>query len=113
MNLLWGGYVVGEPTLNRFFALHYLLPFVIVGLVFVHLWALHMHHSNNPTGVDIKDEKEDTIPFHPYYTIKDMYGLGLMMIFLAFLIFFAPNYFGHPDNYIMANPVGDPIAHCS
>lgn len=108
VQLLWGGYVVGEPTLNRFFALHYLLPFVIVGLVFVHLWALHMHHSNNPTGVDIKDEKEDTIPFHPYYTIKDLYGLGLMMIFFAFLIFFAPNYFGHPDNYIMANPLVTP-----
>lgn len=105
---LWGGFVVGNPTLNRFFALHYLLPFVIVGLVFVHLWALHMHHSNNPTGVEIKDEKEDTIPFHPYYTIKDMYGLGIFLIFFAFIVFYAPNYLGHPDNYVQANPLVTP-----
>lgn len=105
---LWGGFVVGNPTLNRFFALHYLLPFVIVGLVFVHLWALHMHHSNNPTGVEIKDEKEDTIPFHPYYTIKDMFGLGVFLIFFAFIVFYAPNYLGHPDNYIPADPLVTP-----
>jgi ubiquinol-cytochrome c reductase cytochrome b/c1 subunit len=105
---LWGGFVVGNPTLNRFFALHYLLPFVIVGLVFVHLWALHMHHSNNPTGVEIKDEKEDTIPFHPYYTIKDMYGLGIFLIFFAFIVFYAPNYLGHPDNYVPANSLVTP-----
>jgi len=108
VQLLWGGFVVDNPTLNRFFALHYLLPFVIVGLVFLHLWALHMHHSNNPTGIDIKDEKADTIPFHPYYTIKDMYGLGVMMIIFAFMVFFMPNYFGHPDNYIPANPLVTP-----
>jgi len=105
---LWGGFVVGNPTLNRFFALHYLLPFVIVGLVFVHLWALHMHHSNNPTGVEIKDEKEDTIPFHPYYTIKDMFGLGVFLIFFAFIVFYAPNYLGHPDNYVPANSLVTP-----
>ncbi len=108
VQLLWGGFVVGEPTLKRFFALHYLLPFVIVGLVFMHLWALHMHHSNNPTGVDIKDEKQDTIPFHPYYTIKDMYGLGVLLLIFAFFVFFAPNYFGHPDNYIQANALVTP-----
>lgn len=108
VQLLWGGFVVDNPTLNRFFALHYLLPFVIVGLVFMHLWALHMHHSNNPTGVEIKDEKQDTIPFHPYYTIKDLYGLGVLLTFFAFFIFFAPNYFGHPDNYIMANSLVTP-----
>ena len=108
VQLLWGGFVVDNPTLNRFFSLHYLLPFVIVGLVFLHLWALHMHHSNNPTGVEIKDEKQDTIPFHPYYTIKDLYGLGLMLIFFSFFVFFAPNYFGHPDNYIMADPLVTP-----
>ncbi|MDA8637272.1 cytochrome b N-terminal domain-containing protein [Rhodospirillales bacterium] len=105
---LWGGFVVGNPTLNRFFALHYLLPFVIVGLVFVHLWALHMHHSNNPTGVEIKDEKEDTIPFHPYYTIKDMFGLGVFLTFFAFIVFYAPNYLGHPDNYVPANSLVTP-----
>lgn len=108
VTLLWGGFVVGNPTLNRFFSLHYLLPFVIVGLVFMHLWALHMHHSNNPSGVEIKDEKQDTIPFHPYYTIKDMFGLGVLLLFFAFFIFFAPNYFGHPDNYIQANPLVTP-----
>ncbi len=108
VQLLWGGFVVGEPTLKRFYALHYLLPFVIVGLVFLHLWALHMHHSNNPTGVEIKDEKQDTIPFHPYYTIKDMYGLGLLLLIFAFFVFFAPNYFGHPDNYIPANALVTP-----
>jgi len=108
VQLLWGGFVVGEPTLKRFFALHYLLPFVIVGLVFMHLWALHMHHSNNPTGVDIKDEKQDTIPFHPYYTIKDIYGLGVLLLIFAFFVFFAPNYFGHPDNYIQANALVTP-----
>ncbi len=105
---LWGGFVVDNPTLNRFFALHYLLPFVIVGLVFLHLWALHVHHSNNPTGVDIKDEKQDTIPFHPYYTIKDLYGLGIFMIVFTFFVFFAPNYLGHPDNYIPADPLVTP-----
>tara|TARA_R110000787_G_scaffold274979_1_gene383191 strand:- start:36698 stop:37987 length:1290 start_codon:yes stop_codon:yes gene_type:complete len=108
VRLLWGGFVVGEPTLKRFFALHYLLPFVIVGLVFLHLWALHIHHSNNPTGVEIKDEKQDTIPFHPYYTIKDMYGLGILLLIFAFFVFFAPNYFGHPDNYIPANSLITP-----
>jgi len=105
---LWGGFVVDNPTLNRFYALHYLLPFVIVGLVFVHLWALHVHHSNNPTGVEIKNLGEDTIPFHPYYTIKDLFGLGVLLIFFAGFVFYAPNYMGHPDNYIEANPLVTP-----
>jgi len=77
---LWGGYSVSNPTLNRFYSLHYLLPFVIFALVFIHLWALHVHKSNNPTGVDIKSSA-DTIPFHPYYTIKDTYGLAVFMLF--------------------------------
>ena len=72
---LWGGFSVGNPTLNRFFALHYLLPFVIFGLVFVHLWALHTHKSNNPLGIDLTDD-QDLIPFHPYYTVKDAFGLA-------------------------------------
>jgi quinol-cytochrome oxidoreductase complex cytochrome b subunit len=104
---LWGGFSVDNPTLNRFFALHYLFPFVIFALVFVHLWALHIHKSNNPLGVDIKGPK-DTIPFHPYYTIKDMFGVGLMMIFFMFFVFFAPNFFGEPDNYIKANSLVTP-----
>jgi len=104
---LWGGFTVGNPTLNRFFAFHYLLPFVLIGLVFVHLWALHVHKSNNPVGIDIKGP-QDTIPFHPYYTMKDLFGLGVFMVFFMFFVFFAPNIFGEPDNYIKANPLVTP-----
>jgi quinol-cytochrome oxidoreductase complex cytochrome b subunit len=104
---LWGGFAVGNATLNRFFSFHYLLPFIIFALVFVHLWALHVHKSNNPVGVDMKGP-QDTIPFHPYYTIKDSFGLGvLMLVYLAF-VFFAPNFFLEPDNYIEANPLQTP-----
>ena len=104
---LWGGFSVDNPTLNRFFSLHYLLPFVIVGLVVVHVWALHTVKSNNPLGVEAKT-KDDTIPFHPYYTIKDLFGISLfLMVYLGF-VFFAPNYFGDPDNYIPANPMVTP-----
>ena len=104
---LWGGFSVGNPTLNRFFALHYLLPFVILGLVVIHVWALHTVKSNNPTGVDAKGP-QDVIPFHPYYTIKDLFGLGIfLMVFMAF-VFWAPNYMGHPDNYIPADPMVTP-----
>ncbi len=104
---LWGGFSVDNPTLNRFFALHYLLPFVIVALVFVHVWALHTVKSNNPTGVDPKGP-QDVLPFHPYYTIKDMFGVGVLLIFWMAFVFWAPNYFGHPDNYIPANPMVTP-----
>ncbi len=104
---LWGGFTVGSPTLTRFYSLHYLLPFAIVGVVFLHLWALHVHKSNNPLGVDIKGA-QDTIPFHPYYTIKDMVGLGAFLIALAAFVFYAPNYMGHPDNYIPANSLATP-----
>ncbi len=107
VNWLWGGFAVGNATLNRFFSFHYLLPFIIFALVFVHLWALHVHKSNNPVGVDMKGP-QDTIPFHPYYTIKDTYGLAvLMLVYLAF-VFFAPNFFVEPDNYIEANPLQTP-----
>src|SRR3990167_4842275 len=104
---LWGGFSVDNPTLNRFFALHYLLPFILVALVILHLVALHRHGSNNPTGVEVKTPK-DTIPFHPYYTIKDFVGFGVYFIIFAGFIFFAPNYLGHPDNYIEANPMVTP-----
>lgn len=104
---LMGGFAVDNPTLNRFFALHYLLPFIILGLVVVHIVALHVHGSNNPTGVEVKTEK-DTIPFHPYYTIKDVFGFGVFFIVFAIFIFFTPNYLGHPDNYIEANPMVTP-----
>ena len=104
---LWGGFSVDNPTLNRFFSLHYLLPFVIVGVVVLHLAALHTHGSNNPLGID-KKTKKDVIPFHPYYTIKDLFGLGVFLTFFAVFLFFAPNFFGEPDNYIPANPLVTP-----
>ena len=104
---LWGGFAVGNPTLNRFFALHFLLPFVIVGLVALHLVALHQHGSNNPTGVEVKNNK-DTVPFHPYYTIKDFVGFGIYFILFAYFIFFEPDYLNHPDNLIPANPMVTP-----
>ncbi len=107
VTLLWGGFSVDNPTLNRFFALHFLLPFVIVGLVVVHVWALHTVKSNNPLGIDMKGP-QDSIPFHPFYTIKDLYGIGLFLMFYMAFVFWAPNFFGEPDNYIPANPMVTP-----
>ncbi|MBC26090.1 MAG: cytochrome b [Rhodospirillaceae bacterium] len=104
---LRGDFVIDNATLNRFFSLHYLLPFVIVGVVALHVIALHVHGSNNPDGIDIK-EPQDTIPFNPYFTAKDSVGLGVFLIIFAFFVFFAPNYLGHPDNYIEANPLATP-----
>ena len=104
---MWGGYSVDNPTLNRFFSLHYLLPFVIVGVVFLHIWALHRFGSNNPAGIDTKGP-QDQIPFHPYYTVKDAFGLGVFLVVFAGFVFFAPNFFGEPDNYIPANPLVTP-----
>ncbi len=107
VTLLWGGFAVDNPTLKRFFALHYLLPFVIVGVVFFHVWALHVHGSNNPTGIEPKGP-QDTIPFHPYYTIKDTVGLTLFLILWAMFVFYAPNALGHADNYIRADSLVTP-----
>ena len=107
VNWLWGGFAVGNPTLNRFFSFHYLLPFIIFALVFVHLWALHVHKSNNPIGVDMQGP-QDSIPFHPYYTIKDAFGLGILLLVYLSFVFFAPNFFLEPDNYIEANPLQTP-----
>ena len=104
---LWGGFAVDNPTLNRFFSLHYLLPFIIFGLVFLHIWALHTAKSNNPLGIDIKGD-QDTIPFHPYYTIKDAFGFGVFLIIYLGITLFTPNLLGHPDNYIRANPLVTP-----
>jgi quinol-cytochrome oxidoreductase complex cytochrome b subunit len=104
---LWGGFSVDNPTLNRFYSLHYLLPFLIVGVVVLHLVALHRFGSNNPLGIDTKGP-QDTLPFHPYYTAKDMFGLGVFLIIYAIIVFFAPNLFGEPDNYIPANPLATP-----
>ena len=104
---LWGGFVVATPTLTRFYSLHYLLPFVIVGVVIVHICALHVHKSNNPLGIEMKGPK-DQIPFHPYYTVKDLFGLGVFLIIFGFWVFYFPNYLSHPDNYIPANPLQTP-----
>ena len=104
---IWGGFSVGNPTLNRLFSLHYLLPFVIAGLVVLHIWALHVPGNNNPTGIAIKT-KADAIPFHPYYTLKDGFALSVFVILFMLFVFYAPNYLGHPDNYIEANPLATP-----
>ena len=104
---LWGGFSVDNPTLARFFSLHYLLPFVIVGVVVLHVLALHQFGSNNPLGIDRKSEK-DSIPFHPYYTVKDLFGLGVFLLIFAIFVFYFPNMLGHPDNYIEANPLSTP-----
>ena len=107
VTLLWGGFSVDNPTLNRFYALHYLLPFVIVGVVVLHIVALHRFGSNNPLGIDVRGN-QDTISFHPYYTVKDAFGLGVFLILLSTVVFFLPNSMGHPDNYIPANPMVTP-----
>ncbi|MBF0193134.1 MAG: cytochrome b N-terminal domain-containing protein [Magnetococcales bacterium] len=105
---VWGGFSVGDATLNRFYVLHFLLPLVIFALVIVHMWALHAVHSNNPDGIDIVNEEKDTLPFHPYFTIKDLYGIGILLIIYCWFVFFAPNAFLEPDNYIPANPMQTP-----
>lgn len=105
---LLGGYSVDNATLNRFFALHYLLPFIIIAIVALHVWALHVSGQNNPTGVEVKDVKKDTVPFTPYATTKDGFAIGVFVLLYAWMTFFVPNYLGHPDNYIEANPLVTP-----
>ncbi|MAB00623.1 MAG: cytochrome b [Stappia sp.] len=107
VNWLWGGFSVGNPTLNRFFSLHYLLPFMIFGVVLLHVWAFHTTGNNNPTGIQPKS-KQDTVPFHPYYTMKDLFAIVVFMILFAYFVFYVPNYMGHADNYIEANPLVTP-----
>ncbi len=104
---LWGGYSVGNATLNRFFSLHYLLPFMIAGVVVLHIWALHVPGSNNPAGIEKKSDK-DTLPFHPYFTVKDAFAVVCFVIFFSWFTFYIPNYLGHADNYIEANPAVTP-----
>lgn len=104
---LWGGFSVDNPTLNRFFALHFLLPFVIFGVVFLHVWALHVTGSNNPTGIDVKGP-QDTIPFHPYYTVKDSVGICVFLLVYALIVFYAPDAFVHADHYNEFNPMVTP-----
>jgi len=107
VTLLWGGFSVDQPTLNRFFSLHYLLPFVLVGVVFLHIAALHITGSNNPLGIDVKTP-QDTLPFHPYYTVKDSVGICVYLIVFAIFVFFFPNVLGDPNNFIPANPLQTP-----
>jgi len=104
---LWGGYAVGNPTLNRFYSLHYLLPFVIAGVVILHLWALHVVGQNNPDGIEPKTDK-DTVRFRPYATIKDSFVLAVFCIMFAWLVFYVPNYLVDADYYIPANPAVTP-----
>ena len=102
-----GGYAPDQAALTRFFSLHYQLPFVIAGVVVLHIWALHIPGSSNPTGVDVKDER-DTLPFHPFYTAKDGWFSGAILLVYMIVTFFLPNYLGSPDNYIQANPLSTP-----
>jgi ubiquinol-cytochrome c reductase cytochrome b subunit len=104
---LWGDFAVGDATLNRFFSLHYLLPFIIAGVVGLHIWALHVPGNNNPLGIDVKSP-QDTVPFHPYYTVKDAFYLCCFVVVFAVFVFYAPNFFGNPDNYQQANPLVTP-----
>ncbi len=104
----WGGYAVDNPTLNRFYSLHYLVPFLILGLVILHIWALHIPGNNNPTGIEITRPSKDTIPFHPHITIKDLFALLVFLIIFLGFVFFSPDVLGHPDNYIPANPMVTP-----
>ncbi len=104
---LWGGYSVTGTTLNRFFSLHYLLPFVIAGLVGLHIWALHVAGQNNPTGLDIRT-KADAVPMFPHAIAKDAVGLFAFLILFAWFVFVMPDWLGHSDNYIEANPLVTP-----
>ncbi|MGO4833664.1 cytochrome bc complex cytochrome b subunit, partial [Rhizobiaceae sp. 2RAB30] len=105
--LLLGGFAVDNPTLNRFFALHYLLPFMLAGVVILHIWALHVVGQNNPTGLDVKSET-DVVNFTPYATVKDVFGVSVFLLVFAYFVFYLPNYLGHPDNYIAADPLKTP-----
>lgn len=102
---LWGGFTINNATLNRFYSLHFLLPFVIAGLSLVHLALLHKDGSNNPLGID---SAVDKVPFYPYFVLKDLYALSIYFIVFGFLVYFYPNLLGHPDNYIPADPLHTP-----
>ncbi len=110
---LLGASAVGQPALNRFFSLHYLLPFILAGLTIVHIWAFHSTGNNNPTGVEVRrtskeDAKKDTLPFWPYFVIKDLFALAVILVVFVAIVGFMPNYLGHPDNYIKANALATP-----
>ncbi|MCF6220429.1 MAG: cytochrome b N-terminal domain-containing protein [Robiginitomaculum sp.] len=104
---LLGGYSVGNPTLQRFFSLHYLLPFVIAALVGLHIWAVHHVGQNNPIGIEPKS-KSDTLPFHPFYTMKDAFAIAVFLMIFALFVFYLPDALGHADNYQRADPMKTP-----
>jgi len=108
VTFLWGGYSVDNPTLNRFFSLHFLLPFMIFGVVILHVWALHHVGQNNPTGVEVKNVAKDTVPFTPYATVKDLFAMVCFIALFSWFVFYTPNFLGHADNYIPANPAATP-----
>ena len=104
---------IAQPALNRFFSLHYLMPFILLGLTIVHVWAFHTTGNNNPTGVEVRrtskeDAAKDTLPFWPYFVIKDLFALAIILALFVAVVGFMPNYLGHPDNYIPANPLVTP-----
>jgi ubiquinol-cytochrome c reductase cytochrome b subunit len=105
---IWGGFSVDNPTLNRLFSLHYLLPFVIVGLVGLHIWALHVPGSNNPSGIEVRNHEKETLPFHPYFTLKDSFGVAVFGLMFAYLVFYTPNLLLAPENYEQANQLKTP-----
>ncbi|MDA0720287.1 cytochrome b [Yoonia sp.] len=110
---LLGASAVGQPALNRFFSLHYLMPFILLGLTIVHIWAFHTTGNNNPTGVEVRrtskeDAAKDTLPFWPYFVIKDLFALAIILAVFVAIVGFMPNYLGHPDNYIPANALATP-----
>ncbi len=105
---IWGGFSVDNATLNRLYSLHYLLPFVIVGLVGLHIWALHVPGSNNPAGLEVRNEAKETLPFHPYFTTKDLAAIALFGLLFAYIVFYTPNYLGDAVNYVPANPLVTP-----
>ena len=105
--MIWGGFSVNNATLNRFFSLHFLLPFVLAALAVVHLIALHVHGSSNPNGIS---GNSDRIPFHPYLTFKDLVTIFLFIVILSVFVFFMPNVLGDSENYVMANPMQTPPA---
>jgi quinol-cytochrome oxidoreductase complex cytochrome b subunit len=103
---LWGGFVIKDPTLRRFFVIHYLLPFLIVGFSIVHLALLHKEGSNNPIGFDFNG---DILPFYPYFVIKDVFAFACFLLFFGYFVFYNPEYLNHPDNYVKANPMKTPL----
>jgi len=102
---LWGGFTIGTATIGHFFGLHILLSFILAGLVFFHIFLLHQYGSNNPLGFEVSFDFKF---FYPYFIIKDIYGLLYFFLFFSLFLFFSPNYLGHSDNYIMANPMVTP-----